>query len=321
MGRERADKSSLLASRELSANGRLLGFTIDAQPRMEKTSPKGMTAPGHDDEVTVDPELDSVRDLDGLFQQPRDRHLVPSVHVRDELAAHANLLRLRLRDHAFRRRQDQHAEILGREVSSLPLFEVRPLDGEPRFDYATIVDASDQGHAVQIPAAVLDQLERPDVLALLHHLQHATDQLRRGADHAVRLAGRLGVPHRHHGVVESVLQHGATSAVLPEAELVGNLAEALPTDVEAVSTHDAALAAATQAPSLPAEVFRPPHTTTSTLKRSFMNCMPSSRVTRCRRGIRRALFERRATRQPGRWRATLTALPHTPLSGSYFLPR
>src|SRR5207244_5403720 len=99
----------------------------------------------------------------------------------------------------------------------------------------------------------------------------------------------LGVPHRHHGVVESVLQHGATSAVLPEAGLVGNPAEALPTDVEAVSTHDAALAAATQATPPAAEVFRPPHTTTSTLKRSFMNCMPSSRVTPCRPGSPRDL--------------------------------
>src|SRR3989441_13041220 len=45
VGREGADESRLLASRELAANGRLLAFHVDAQPRMEKASPKGVTAP------------------------------------------------------------------------------------------------------------------------------------------------------------------------------------------------------------------------------------------------------------------------------------
>src|SRR2546427_184996 len=158
----------------------------------------------------------------------------------------------------------------------------------------------DEGHTVQIPATVLDEFERPDVFVLLHHLEHAADQLRRGTNHAVRLARGLRVPHCHHGVVESILQHGVPSAVLPEAELVGNLAEALPAEVEPIPADDAALASAAQAAPLPTKVLRAVQVTTSTLKRSFMNCIPSSPETRCRRGIRRDLLDRRATRHPGR---------------------
>src|SRR5438552_12262144 len=40
-----------------------------------------------------------------------------SVHVGDEFPAYADLFRLRLGDHAFRRRQDEHAEVLGRQVT------------------------------------------------------------------------------------------------------------------------------------------------------------------------------------------------------------
>src|SRR5207249_6732133 len=68
VGREGTDEGRLLPPRVLAANRGLLAFHIDAQPRVEQAAPKRVTAPGHDDEVTVDPELDSVRDLDGLFQ-------------------------------------------------------------------------------------------------------------------------------------------------------------------------------------------------------------------------------------------------------------
>src|SRR5712691_3428134 len=50
-----------------------------------------------------------------------------------------------------------------------------------------------------------------------------------------------------------------TSTVLPEAELVGDLAEALAAQVETVPSHDAALPAAAEAPSLPTEVLRSVH--------------------------------------------------------------
>src|SRR5439155_457865 len=68
VGREGTDESRLLPPRIFAANGGLLAFHIDAQPRVEQAAPKRVPARGHDDEVTVDPELDSVRDLDGLFQ-------------------------------------------------------------------------------------------------------------------------------------------------------------------------------------------------------------------------------------------------------------
>src|SRR2546423_1226158 len=242
-----------------------------------------------------------------------------SIHVGEELPAHADFLRLRLGDDAFRRRQDQDAEILGREIACLVLLQVRALHGEPRFDHTAIVDAADERHAVKIPAAVLDEFERLDVPVVLHHLQDPADQLRRWPDHAFRLAGRLRVPDRRHRIVERVLQHPITSTVLPEAELICDLAETLAAEMESVASDNAPLAAAPETALLPAEILRPLHSTTSTLKRSFMNWMPSARDTRCRRGTGRGRFARRETRHPGRCRLTPTSIPNTPIPGSYFI--
>src|SRR3989440_435679 len=170
------------------------------------------------------------------------------------------------------------------------------------------------------PATGLDEFERLDVPVVLHHLQDPADQLRCGPDHAFRLAGRLRVPDRRHRIVERVLQHPITSTVLPEAELVCNLAETLAAEMESVASDNAPLTAAPETALLPAEILRPLHSTTSTLKRSFMNWMPSARDTRCRRGTGRGRFARRETRHPGRCRLTLTSIPNTPISGSYFIP-
>src|SRR5438309_855562 len=111
----------------------------------------------------------------------------------------------------------------------------------------------------------LAPLGRLDVLVFLHHLEDVADQLRRGADQAFGLAGGFRIADGRHRVVERILQHRSTSTVLPEAELVRDLAEALAAQVETVPPDDASFATAAQAASLPAEVFRPLHSTTSTL--------------------------------------------------------
>jgi len=116
------------------------------------------------------------------------------------------------------------------------------------------------------------------------------------------------------------LEQPITSAVLPEAELVGDLAEALAAQMEAVAADDAPFPSAAEAAFLPAEILRPVPSTTAILKRAFMNSMPSVRETRWERGILRARRARRATRQPGRCKLTLTSIPNTPISGSYFMP-
>jgi len=77
VGGEGADESRLLPPREFAANGGLLAFHIDAQPRVGEAAPQGVTAPGYDDEVAVDSELDSVRDLDGSSNNPATGTLSP----------------------------------------------------------------------------------------------------------------------------------------------------------------------------------------------------------------------------------------------------
>src|SRR5207244_8233987 len=117
----------------------------------------------------------------------------------------------------------------------------------------------------------------------LHHLQDSADQLRRGPDYAFRLAGRLRVPDRRHRIVERVLQHPIASTVFPETELICDLAETLAAEMESVASDNAPLAAAPETAFLPAEILRPLHSTTSTLKRSFTNWMHSARDKPCRR--------------------------------------
>src|SRR5438876_141676 len=243
-----------------------------------------------------------------------------SIDVGEEFPAHAHLLRLRLRDDPLRRREDEDPEILRGQVPRLVLLELLALDRKAWLDHTAVVDAPDEADPVQVPAAVLHEFERANVLVVLHHLEHAADQLRRRPDDALGLAGRLGVADRRHRIVEWILEQTITSAVLPEAELVGDLAEALAAQVQAVAADDPPLPSAAEASFLPAEILRPVHSTTSTLKCTFMNSMPSDRETRWERGIRRAWMARRATRQPGRCRLTLTSIPNTPISGSYFIP-
>src|SRR5437762_1364841 len=193
-----------------------------------------------------------------------------------------------LRGDPSRRREDDDAEILCGQVPRLVLLELLGFDGEARLDHAAVVDAPDEPDPVQVPTAVLDEFERPNVLVVLHHLEHAADQLRRRPYDALRLAGRLGVADRRHRIVEWILEQPITSAVLPEAELVGDLAEALAAQMEAVAADDAPFPSAAEAAFLPAEILRPVHSTTSILKRAFMNSMPSVRETRWERGILRA---------------------------------
>src|SRR5437867_794031 len=109
-------------------------------------------------------------------------------------------------------------------------------------------------------------------------------------------------------------------AVLPEAELIRDLPEALAAEVHPIPPDDSALPVAPEAADLAAELLARLHSTTSTLNFVRTNSMPSAREIRWARGIRRGAILRCAMRYPGRSRATEMSIPNTPISGSYFIP-
>src|SRR3989454_483427 len=77
MGRERPNESALPAARILAPDLRLLAFHDNLDPRMRQLPAECGPLRRDDNGIAVEADLHAPRDLDGFFQQPRDRHRPP----------------------------------------------------------------------------------------------------------------------------------------------------------------------------------------------------------------------------------------------------
>src|SRR2546427_368731 len=156
------------------------------------------------------------------------RRLLPEEVLDDELAPLHNRLHREVRVHDLhlvreaRRDADDHVpDVRGeraddrllpaaRQVGADPQLPAVEGEGDARGREPTLQGPELPGDAVDPAAAIVDAVERADVIGLLHHVEDVAHELRGGPERALALPRELRVLDHRHRIVEWILKHHVT---------------------------------------------------------------------------------------------------------------